>query len=47
MEVLEEILKIVNKTKHDGFGMEFTGNETVEDPAQHPKVREGSGYQMG
>merc|ERR1712107_817637 len=37
MEVLEEILKIVNKTKQDGFGMEFAGNETVEDLAQHPK----------
>ena len=38
MEVLEEILKIVSKTKHDGFGMDFTGNETVEELAQHPKV---------
>ena len=38
MKNFEEILKAVSKAEHDGINKEFTGNDTVEDLAEYPKV---------
>ena len=38
MKNFEEILKAVSKAEHDGISKEFTGNDTVEDLAEYPKV---------